>query len=111
MVSSTSTAIPAKPARWRAGQVDALADLEHFSLDGVEYEAFNTSGGLGSLCETLAGKVRNLDYKSVRYPGHQQRMKFLLGDLGLRHDQSCSRTSCARACRPPCRTWCWCSSP
>jgi hypothetical protein len=31
-------------------QVDALADLEHFSLDGVEYEAFNTSGGLGSLC-------------------------------------------------------------
>ncbi len=68
--------------------VDALADLEHFSLDGVEYEAFNTSGGLGSLCETLAGKVRNLDYKSVRYPGHQQRMKFLLGDLGLRHDQA-----------------------
>lgn len=66
--------------------VDPLADLEHFSLEGVEYEAFNTSGGLGSLCETLAGKVRNLDYKSVRYPGHQQRMKFLLGDLGLRHD-------------------------
>jgi len=66
--------------------VDPLADLEHFSLEGVEYEAFNTSGGLGSLCETLAGKVRHLDYKSVRYPGHQQRMKFLLGDLGLRHD-------------------------
>ena len=48
-----------------------LEGLEHFSLDGVEYEAFNTSGGLGTLCETLSGKVRNLDYKSVRYPGHR----------------------------------------
>ncbi|MBG7620381.1 saccharopine dehydrogenase NADP-binding domain-containing protein [Herbaspirillum sp. AP02] len=67
--------------------VDPLADIEHFSLDGVEYEAFNTSGGLGTLCETLAGRIRNLDYKSVRYPGHQQRMKFLLSDLGLKHDQ------------------------
>ena len=67
--------------------VTPLEDIEHFSLDGVEYEAFNTSGGLGTLCETLEGKVRNLDYKSVRYPGHQGRMKFLLSDLGLKHDQ------------------------
>jgi hypothetical protein len=50
MVSSTSTAIPAKRCAMASVQVDALADLEHFSLDGVEYEAFNTSGGLGSLC-------------------------------------------------------------
>ena len=46
-----------------------LEGLEHFSLDGVEYEAFNTSGGLGTLCETLSGKVRNLDYKAcVTHP-------------------------------------------
>ena len=32
-----------------------LEGLEHFSLDGVRYEAFNTSGGLGTLCETLDG--------------------------------------------------------
>jgi saccharopine dehydrogenase-like NADP-dependent oxidoreductase len=64
-----------------------LEGLEHFSLDGAEYEAFNTSGGLGTLCETWAGKVRNLDYKTVRYPGHRDLMKFLLGDLGLASDQ------------------------
>ena len=64
----------------------ALEGLEHFSLDGTEYEAFNTSGGLGTLCETLAGRVRNLDYKSVRYPGHQALMKMLLEDLQLRDD-------------------------
>ncbi|WP_217468766.1 saccharopine dehydrogenase family protein, partial [Staphylococcus aureus] len=46
--------------------VEPLEGLEHFSLDGVEYEAFNTSGGLGTLCETLKGRVRTLDYKSVR---------------------------------------------
>jgi saccharopine dehydrogenase-like NADP-dependent oxidoreductase len=64
-----------------------LEGLEHFSLDGTEYEAFNTSGGLGTLCETWAGKVRNLDYKTVRYPGHRDLMQFLLGDLGLKGDQ------------------------
>jgi saccharopine dehydrogenase-like NADP-dependent oxidoreductase len=64
-----------------------LEGLEHFSLDGVEYEAFNTSGGLGTLCDTLAGKVRNLDYKSVRYPGHYDLMKVFLEDLQLKHDQ------------------------
>ena len=50
------------------------------------YEAFNTSGGLGTLCETLAGRVRTLDYKSVRYPGHQALMKMLLEDLRLKDD-------------------------
>ena len=64
-----------------------LEGLEHFSLDGTEYEAFNTSGGLGTLCETWAGRVHNLDYKTVRYPGHRDLMQFLLGDLGLRSDQ------------------------
>jgi saccharopine dehydrogenase-like NADP-dependent oxidoreductase len=64
-----------------------LEGLEHFSLDGVEYEAFNTSGGLGTLCDTLAGKVRSLDYKSVRYPGHRALMQFLLSDLRLANDQ------------------------
>ncbi|HSV46294.1 MAG TPA: saccharopine dehydrogenase C-terminal domain-containing protein [Ramlibacter sp.] len=63
-----------------------LEGLEHFSHDGAEYEAFNTSGGLGTLCETLHGRVRNLDYKTVRYPGHCQLMKFLLDDMGLRSD-------------------------
>jgi saccharopine dehydrogenase-like NADP-dependent oxidoreductase len=65
-----------------------LEGLEHFSLDGTEYEAFNTSGGLGTLCETLAGRVRTLDYKSVRYPGHQALMKMLLEDLQLKDDQA-----------------------
>ena len=39
-------------------EVAALEGMEEFSLDGVAYEAFNTSGGLGTLCETLAGRVR-----------------------------------------------------
>ena len=67
-------------------EVLPLEGLEHFSLDGTEYEAFNTSGGLGTLCETLAGRARNLDYKSVRYPGHRELVKVLLDDLQLRHE-------------------------
>lgn len=74
-----------------------LEGLEHFSLDGVEYEAFNTSGGLGTLCETWAGKVRMLDYKSVRYPGHCELMKTLLEDLQLKSDQETLKTILRRA--------------
>ena len=66
-------------------EVPALEEREEFSLDGVTYEAFNTSGGLGTLCETLEGQVRTLNYKTIRYPGHAAIMKALLNDLGLRH--------------------------
>ncbi|SDQ60643.1 saccharopine dehydrogenase (NAD+, L-lysine forming) [Paraburkholderia fungorum] len=71
----------------RTQWVQPLEGLEHFSLDGTEYEAFNTSGGLGTLCETLAGRVESLDYKSVRYPGHRDLMQFLLEDLRLSSDR------------------------
>lgn len=68
----------------RRVEVPALEGLESFSLDGIEYEAFNTSGGLGTLPETLAGRARDVDYKSIRYPGHCAVMKLLLNDLRLR---------------------------
>jgi saccharopine dehydrogenase-like NADP-dependent oxidoreductase len=61
----------------------ALEGLEQFSLDGVTYEAFNTSGGLGTLCESLLGKVDQLSYKTIRYPGHCELVSFLCNDLRL----------------------------
>lgn len=60
-----------------------LQGLEHFSLDGIAYEAFNTSGGLGTLCDTLKGRVHTLNYKTVRYPGHRDLVKFLAQGLRL----------------------------
>jgi saccharopine dehydrogenase-like NADP-dependent oxidoreductase len=60
-----------------------LEEVERFSLDGVDYEAFNTSGGLGTLGDTLAGRVENLNYKTVRYPGHRDIVKMLVRDLRL----------------------------
>ncbi len=65
-------------------EVQPLGDREEFSLDGVTYEAFNTSGGLGTLCDTLEGKVRSLNYQTIRYPGHAAIMRALLNDLRLR---------------------------
>jgi len=73
-------------------EVPPLEELEHFSLDGDDYEAFNTSGGLGTLCETLAGKVTNLNYRTVRYPGHRDIMKLLLNDLRLGEKRSLFKT-------------------
>ncbi len=68
----------------RRVEVQALEEREEFSLDGVRYEAFNTSGGLGTLCETLEGRVRTLNYRTIRYPGHADIMKALLHDLRLK---------------------------
>lgn len=66
-------------------KVAPMEGYERFSLDGVEYEAFNTSGGLASLGEVLEGKVKNLDYKTARYPGHCELMKVLLFELNFSH--------------------------
>ena len=70
-------------------QTRALEECEAFALDGVAYEAFNTSGGLGTLCESLAGKVRNLNYRTIRYPGHAAIMKALLNDLACATGVTC----------------------
>lgn len=64
-------------------KIQPLEGLENFSLDGLEYEAFNTSGGLGTLCDTLEGKIEELNYKSIRYKGHRHLMDFLINDLSL----------------------------
>jgi saccharopine dehydrogenase-like NADP-dependent oxidoreductase len=64
-------------------EVLALEGLEHFSLDGVRYEAFNTSGGIGTLCETLEGRVRELNYKTIRYVGHRELAALLVSELRL----------------------------
>ncbi|MCA9880963.1 MAG: saccharopine dehydrogenase NADP-binding domain-containing protein [Thermomicrobiales bacterium] len=64
--------------------VPPLEGKEEIIVDGVAYEAFTTSGGVGTLCHTLAGKVRRLDYKTMRYPGHLELIRFLLDDLRFR---------------------------
>jgi saccharopine dehydrogenase-like NADP-dependent oxidoreductase len=65
-----------------------LEDLECIKLDGLNYEAFNTSGGLGSLSSLYYGKINTLNYKTMRYPGHCEKMRVLLNDLKLKDDRS-----------------------
>lgn len=68
-----------------AKTLPALGGLESLTLGQSVYEAFHTSGGAGSLVDTYAGKVSNLDYKTMRYPGHCEKMTFLLQDLKLKN--------------------------
>mgnify|MGYP000562424822 FL=1 len=63
--------------------IEPLEGRELFSVSGVEYEAFNTSGGLANLCHSLEGQIRELTYKTIRYPGHCDLMRFLFHDLRL----------------------------
>lgn len=57
---------------------------EMLYIDGVKLEAFTTSGGLGTMCETYLGKVDNIDYKTMRYPGHMKMMNFFFHELLMR---------------------------
>ncbi len=66
--------------------IPALGGIESITVDGDVYEAFYTSGGVGSLADTYSGKVKYLDYKTIRYPGHCEKMAFLLQDLKLREN-------------------------
>jgi saccharopine dehydrogenase-like NADP-dependent oxidoreductase len=65
-----------------------LEGLEEIEIDGTLYEAFNTSGGLGSLAETYGQKVQSMDYKTMRYPGHCEQMRLLMNDLKLNQDRA-----------------------
>lgn len=69
----------------------SLDDVEIININGREYEAFLTSGGLGTMCETLDGKVDTLNYKTIRYPGHRDAMKLLLYDLLLKDNRKLAK--------------------
>jgi len=65
----------------------ALDDLTQY-LDKNGYESFNTSGGIGTLAETLSGKADHVRYQTIRYQGHRDLMRFLLEDLGFKKKQN-----------------------
>lgn len=68
--------------------VPAMQDLETIVLFGRTLEAFTTSGGLGTMCETYDGQVEDLNYKTMRYPGHCQLMRFFFHELRMREDRA-----------------------
>ena len=72
----------------RATEVAPLEGLEEIEIDGTLYEAFNTSGGLGSLGDTYGQRAQSMDYKTIRYPGHCAQMRLLMNDLKLNHDRA-----------------------
>jgi len=71
----------------KSSKLMPLEGLENLELEGCLYESFNTSGGLGSLVELYLGKVQYLSYQTIRYPGHCDKMRFLMNDLMLNQDR------------------------
>jgi saccharopine dehydrogenase-like NADP-dependent oxidoreductase len=67
--------------------VSPMEWLEQVVINGIQLEAFTTSGGLGTMCGSFLGKVENLDYKSIRYPGHAQQMNFFFHELLMREQR------------------------
>ena len=80
--------------------VPSLDGIESINIEGRDYEAFTTSGGLGTMCRTYEGKVDTLNYKTIRYPGHAQLMRFLLYELILKEKRELVETILTEA-KPP----------
>ena len=80
--------------------VSAMEWVEAIYVNGVKLEAFTTSGGLGTMCETYAGKIENLDYKTMRYPGHVDLMNFFFHELLMRERRAEAGTILTNA-KPP----------
>lgn len=80
--------------------VSAMEWLETIHVGGVVLEAFTTSGGLGTMCETYAGRIDNLDYKTMRYPGHVRLMNFFFHELLMREDRAAAGRILTNA-KPP----------
>ncbi len=80
--------------------VSAMEWLETIYIDGVHLEAFTTSGGLGTMCETYAGRVENIDYKTMRYPGHVSLMNFFFHELLMRENREAAGRILTHA-KPP----------
>lgn len=66
----------------RVVDLPALTEIEPLMLDGVDYEEGLTSGGVADLPRALAERVRDLDYKTLRYPGHYGWVRGLLEEIG-----------------------------
>lgn len=64
-----------------------LEGYETITVDGLLYEAFNTSGGLGTLADTYTGRVHTMNYKTLRYPGHCRIIHLLMNELKLNDDR------------------------
>ena len=64
-------------------EVQSMTEIESLDFDGFPpLEAFQTSGGTSTLPDTFLGKIRELDYKTIRYAGHCEKFKTMI-DLGL----------------------------
>ena len=81
-------------------RVPSMENLETIVIDGVQLEAFTTSGGLGTMCETFEGKVSSLNYKTIRYPGHCELMRFFFNELHMRERRELSGEILVNA-KPP----------
>ena len=64
--------------------VPPMGQLETIVIKGIQLEAFTTSGGLGTMCDTYQGRVQELNYKTLRYPGHCKLMRFFFQELHMK---------------------------
>jgi saccharopine dehydrogenase (NAD+, L-lysine-forming) len=80
--------------------VSPMEWLETLYVNGVKLEAFTTSGGLGTMCTTMLGRVDNLDYKTMRYPGHMELMNFFFHELLMRDHRAAAGEILTEA-KPP----------
>lgn len=86
-------------------EVPGLSSLEDLTLFDSPFEAFCTSGGIGTLVDTFQGNVDEMVYKTIRYKGHCEKMRFLMRDLKLNDDRATLKTILEKALPKNTKDW------
>jgi len=66
--------------------VPSLSDTQTIIIDGVTYEDDYTSGGAADMPEYFNTKVKKLDYRTIRYPGHYNWVRKQIEEIGITED-------------------------
>lgn len=67
--------------------VPPMQQRETLLIEGIKLEAFTTSGGLGTMAASFAGRVEDLNYKTIRYPGHLDLMRFYFHEILMKNNR------------------------
>ena len=81
---------PAKILRQgKVKQVESLTEIENVYIDGQKLEAFHTSGGIGTIADSNQNNYSdmNIDYKTLRYPGHYDYISFMKNELKMSSEE------------------------
>ena len=83
-------------------ELPSLSERETLMIEGQPFEEALPSGGAADLPQALGGRVRDLEYKTLRYPGHYEWVESVLAKIPAGADRAALLQQQMEAAIPHC---------